>query len=222
VDFYTFDDEYVRRLREGDPWTVNHFFHYFSDLMYAKLCQRLRSKDAIDDVRQEVFKRVFEKLRSADGGLRDSSKLGPFVNSYCNNVLLEYYRNNGRTNGGDDDHDDVVDPKDPVDVVLVNRETEDAVRRVLAALERKDRDILRAVFFEERDKDQICRDFRVTRDYLRVLLYRAKAKFREEYSSSGGKVLPMRDKRPRKEPPVSPPVDPEPKPDDRNDRNEDV
>ena len=35
------------------------------------------------------------------------------------------------------------------------------------------------MFFEGRDKDQICRDLEVDRDYLRVLLHRAKNHFRE-------------------------------------------
>jgi RNA polymerase sigma-70 factor (ECF subfamily) len=41
---------------------------------------------------------------------------------------------------------------------------------------------LRAVFLEERDKDEVCTELGVDRDYLRVLLHRAKASFRAVYS----------------------------------------
>jgi RNA polymerase sigma-70 factor (ECF subfamily) len=41
---------------------------------------------------------------------------------------------------------------------------------------------LRAVFLDERDKDEICTELGVDRDYLRVLLHRAKASFRVMYS----------------------------------------
>jgi RNA polymerase sigma-70 factor (ECF subfamily) len=34
---------------------------------------------------------------------------------------------------------------------------------------------------EEKDKDEVCRQFGVDRDYLRVLLHRAKDKFRVLY-----------------------------------------
>ena len=39
----------------------------------------------------------------------------------------------------------------------------------------------RALFLEEKEKEEICREFHVERDYLRVLLYRAKEKFRGLY-----------------------------------------
>jgi RNA polymerase sigma-70 factor (ECF subfamily) len=40
---------------------------------------------------------------------------------------------------------------------------------------------LKAVFFDERDRDEVCREFGVDRDYLRVLLHRAKQEFKAEY-----------------------------------------
>jgi DNA-directed RNA polymerase specialized sigma24 family protein len=52
------------------------------------------------------------------------------------------------------------------------------VRNVLSQLPRRDQAILRSVFLEEMDKDDVCQRFGVRRNYLRVLLYRAKEKFR--------------------------------------------
>jgi RNA polymerase sigma-70 factor (ECF subfamily) len=40
---------------------------------------------------------------------------------------------------------------------------------------------LREIFLEERDKDAVCQDFGVDRDYLRVLLHRAKQAFKAVY-----------------------------------------
>ena len=40
---------------------------------------------------------------------------------------------------------------------------------------------MRWLFFEERDKDEICRELNVDRNYLRVLLHRAKSKFRDRF-----------------------------------------
>jgi RNA polymerase sigma-70 factor (ECF subfamily) len=37
------------------------------------------------------------------------------------------------------------------------------------------------VFLEERDREDICREFGVDREYLRVLLHRAKQVFKVEY-----------------------------------------
>ncbi len=49
----------------------------------------------------------------------------------------------------------------------------------------KDQQILRAVFLEEVDKTEICKRFNVDRDYLRVLVHRAKIRFREAMEKSG-------------------------------------
>jgi RNA polymerase sigma-70 factor, ECF subfamily len=45
----------------------------------------------------------------------------------------------------------------------------------------RDRELLRAIFLEEGDKDEVCRRFGVDRDYLRVRLHRAKERFRLLY-----------------------------------------
>jgi RNA polymerase sigma-70 factor (ECF subfamily) len=41
--------------------------------------------------------------------------------------------------------------------------------------------LLKAVFLDERDRDEVCAEFGVDRDYLRVMLHRAKQEFKAEY-----------------------------------------
>lgn len=190
MQLYEFTDDYVQRLREGDPWTEQHFVRYFHDLLLIKLRSRLRSLEAIDDVRQEVFVRVLRTLRAPDG-LRDGRKLGAFVNAVCNNVLLETYRAGKRVDQLDEArYAEVPDRAVAVDQALVTGETRARVRRVIERLQPRDARILRALFLEDRDKDDICRSFGVDRNYLRVLLHRAKEKFRGEYR--GAEVAPLR------------------------------
>ena len=53
--------------------------------------------------------------------------------------------------------------------------------RVCVRIEREQYNVLKAVFLEERDRDEVCREFGVDRSYLRVLLHRAKQEFKSEY-----------------------------------------
>jgi RNA polymerase sigma-70 factor (ECF subfamily) len=55
------------------------------------------------------------------------------------------------------------------------------VREILLELPLRDRSLLKAVFLEERDRADVCREFGVDREYLRVLLHRAKKEFKVEY-----------------------------------------
>ncbi len=179
--FDAFDDSYLERLRQGDFRTEEHFVRYFSELIQLKLRSRLSSRQAIEDVRQETFARVFAALRSS-GGIREPERLGAFVNSICNNVLLEHYRSATRQDPlEEEDSQEVPDRTVDALTTLVTKQTQENVRRVIEELPERDRRLLKEVFLEERDKDEVCHNFGVDRDYLRVLLHRAKLSFRSMY-----------------------------------------
>ena len=189
MQFHSFDDAYVERLRAGDFRTQEHFGAYFSALIHVKLRSRLQSREAIEDVRQETFTRFYVALR--EGKLLHPERLGSFVNSVCNNVLLEHYRTNARASSlDDDDQKELPSPAMNLVDVLVAKETEKKVREILEQLPERDRRLLRDVFLEERDKDEVCRDFGVDREYLRVLLHRAKQSFKSLYKKNMGNDSP--------------------------------
>jgi RNA polymerase sigma-70 factor, ECF subfamily len=183
VELFSFDGSYLQRLCDRDQVTEKHFTAYFTKLLLIKLRSRLRSSQAVEDIRQETFVRVFQAVRS-EGGIRQPERLGAFVNSICNNVLQEHFRSSARTTHLDEDRPDPPDPASDMDKMLVNRQTNEQVRRILAQLPEKDRQLLRALFMEEKDKDEVCRQFGVNRTYLRVLLHRAKQTFRVYYAKS--------------------------------------
>lgn len=175
MDLFSFDDDYVRRLQEGHRETAEHFYSYFRDLLHAKLRRKLRSMQVIEEVRQEVFARVLERL----GDIEDPRKLGAFVNTTCQHVLMEYYRQESRAVSLDE-QPDVAEESD-LEATYDAVRNSARVRSVLATLDEREAEILRAVFLEEGDKEQICERYGVDRQYLRVLLHRAKAKFRAAY-----------------------------------------
>lgn len=181
MQFQKFDDAYLDSLRKGDHRTEEHFVHYFSELIHLKLRSRLNSRDAIEDVRQETFARIFVILRGKEG-VRNASALGALVNSICNHVLLEYYRSHSKSEAMEDasEMDIQSEDADVVDV-MVTKDTQKTVRQILEKLSERDRQLLKKIFLEERDKDEVCAEFGVDREYLRVLLHRAKLSFKSFY-----------------------------------------
>jgi RNA polymerase sigma-70 factor, ECF subfamily len=177
LEFFAFDEAYVGRLREGDASTEGHFVAYFSQLIQIKLRARYLAPEVIEDLKQETFIRVIRALRS-EGGIRQGNRLGSFVNSVCNHVLLEHYRSGSKSVPLESDHLELPDKVLSLETLAISEETQRMVRSVLSQLPRRDQAILRSVFLEEVDKDVVCRRFGVGRDYLRVLLHRAKGKFR--------------------------------------------
>lgn len=184
MEFFQFDNSYLERLRSGDFRTEEHFVSYFTELIQLKLRSRLQSPQAIEDVRQETFARVFATIRS-EQGVRQPDRLGAFVNTTCNNVLMEHYRSSARSTSIEEEEDTKI-PDTSMDVVsiIAHKQMEDKVRQILDEMPERDRRLLKEVFLEEKDKDEVCRDFGVDRDYLRVLMHRAKQAFKSLYLKS--------------------------------------
>ena len=64
LDRYPFDAEYLRRLRDGDPVTIEHFITYFTERLTVKLWRRRYSESDREDIIQETFERTFEATPS--------------------------------------------------------------------------------------------------------------------------------------------------------------
>jgi RNA polymerase sigma-70 factor, ECF subfamily len=177
VEFYSFDRAYLERLAAGDPEVERHFSEYFSELILIKLRARQYTRNIIEDVRQETFLRVLQALRR--NGIREPERIGAFVNSVCNNVVLEFGRAGARLTYTDEGAPEVADDRADSEQELVTREQAAQVRSVLAKMSPKNRQLLSAVFLEERPNEEVCRQFNVDQNYLRVLLFRARAQFRQ-------------------------------------------
>ena len=138
MQLQSFDELYVERLRTGDFRTQEHFVAYFSELIQLKLRSRLHSPQAIEDVRQETFARVFVALRS--GKIRQPDRLGAFVNSMCNNVLLEHYRSASRDTPLEDEQNQEF-PAVNVDVLgaIAARQIGEKIREILEEMPERDR-----------------------------------------------------------------------------------
>jgi RNA polymerase sigma-70 factor (ECF subfamily) len=183
--FHSFDQDYLRRLASGDAVVEHHFSMYFGDLLLLKLRARLRSSQLIEDIRQETLLRVLRTVRKA--GVVHPERFGAFVCGVCSNVMMELLRGETRHEGWGSEYEPADDRVD-LDARLINQQRRRQVDSILEELPAKDRDLLRMLFLEECDKSEICRRFNVREEYLRVLLHRAKVRFRSMHSKRSAQV----------------------------------
>lgn len=172
--FFSFSADYLARLKGGDVDTQRHFVEYFGELLRWKLRGRLGRPELVEEARQEVFLRVFDALRK--DGIQQPARFGAFVNSVATHVIQEYQRNEGRTSPMPADWN----PQDfgmDVEAAAVTDERKRFVEKVLREMPAPQQRLLRDVFLDERDKEDVCRHHGVDRDYLRVLLFRARKRF---------------------------------------------
>jgi len=97
--------------------------------------------------------------------------------------LLEHYRSRSRNESVIDDQPEntLVNREPSALSLLESKDTKRVVRQILNELTERDRRLLQSVLLEERDKDEVCAEFGITREYLRVLVHRAKQSFKSFY-----------------------------------------
>jgi RNA polymerase sigma-70 factor (ECF subfamily) len=183
--FHSFDQDYLGRLASGDAVVEHHFSSYFGDLLSLKLRARIRSSQLIEDIRQETLLRVLRTVRKA--GVEYPERFGAFVCGVCSNVMKELLRWEMRHEGSASEFEPADDRVD-LEARLVNQQRRRQVDRILAELPEKDRELLRMFFLEECDKSEICKRLKVREGYLRVLLHRAKSRFRSMHSKRSAHV----------------------------------
>jgi len=172
-----FDQQYVDRLRRCDPETETHFTSYFGNLLTIKLRSRLRSIELVEDARQETFLRVLRVLRNR-GGIQNPERLGAFVNAVCENVLLEFFRAGSAYQQRLRCEREPASPSLSVESELISQERKAFICARLSELSEADQEMLRKVFLEERDKDEICSELGICRNNLRVRVHRILRRFR--------------------------------------------
>lgn len=179
MTLFTFTAEYLEQLAKGDELVAQHFGSYFSSLLRLKLRARLRSPELIEDITQETLLRVLNIARNRE--VRHPERLGGLVSAVCTNVIRESVRNESRYDPMEDDTPEPHDHSIDLDAGLATGQTRRKIEETLKSLEPRDREILRAVMMEEADRTAVCEKFSINEEYLRVLLHRAKAKFRQNF-----------------------------------------
>jgi RNA polymerase sigma-70 factor, ECF subfamily len=172
VESTPFDSEYLDRLKARDPGTQEHFAGYFNRLLAIKLRSSGIYGSKMDDLRQETLIRALKTIYQ--GKIDSPNRLSAFVYGVCNNVMKEFIRGEITSRVRDtSEFPDLPDPRYSADDHVRHQEILKSVTSVLSGLSEKDRAILNAVFIAETEKDAICKEHGITRDYLRVLLHRS-------------------------------------------------
>ncbi|HWB83331.1 MAG TPA: sigma-70 family RNA polymerase sigma factor [Bryobacteraceae bacterium] len=182
---YAFDADYLRALRERDASAENYLVSSFSRPVQLKLRARLRSPELVQDASQETFLRVLTYFRSGKT-LDNPASLPAFVHTVCHNIALEFLRAHTHDDQLPENAPEPADSSLNPESQLATAERKELVRRLIAELPIKDQQLLRRVFLDEEDRDLVCREFHVDRGYLRVLLHRARLRFKAVLSQEAG------------------------------------
>ena len=157
----------------------------FSDEDLEKLRPKVRFKVCydvgfaspdVDDIVQEALMRLMTAAR--EDKIQNPAAIGAFVNGICRNVVSEYRRRNMR----DEPMPEVVpEPPDKSIPEADLYELRQAIAKGMEQLSDRDRRVLKAFYLEEKSKDEILKQSGMTDENFRVVLCRAKERFRAIY-----------------------------------------
>jgi RNA polymerase sigma-70 factor, ECF subfamily len=130
----------------------------------------------VDDIVQEALMRFM--LAAREDKIHNQAAVGAFLNGICRNVVSEYRRRNMR----DEPMPEVV-PEPPGKAIPEAElfELRDAIAQGMEQLSERDRRVLRAFYLEEKSRDEILKETGMTDENFRVVLCRAKERFRAIY-----------------------------------------
>ncbi len=177
--------ELVHRILSGEPTAEAELVQRFSRALSFLTRRLARDEAAAEDLYQETFRRVIEKVR--DGELREPEKLPGFVSSMARNLFLGSIRRTGRRQQWQGDPEATETFPDPAPgqlTKLLARERAATVRHVLGELKNdRDREILSRYYIADENKDDICRDLGLTDLHFNRVLFRARQRYKELFET---------------------------------------
>src|SRR5216684_6190862 len=95
---YKDDSELAQRLKARDPKAMSDLYDRYGRLAYSLIYRVVRNPSAAEDLLQETFMRVWNRVGSFDA---ERGALGPWVLAVARNRAIDYLRSvDGRMQAG--------------------------------------------------------------------------------------------------------------------------
>lgn len=166
------DDRLLDRVMAGDQGAFRVLVRSCDRVVTALLVDRIGQREEIDDLRQEVFFRVYRGLER----LRDRRKFMSWLRGICRNVVREFWAAKARHHG---DLEDVPEPEAAAEIDELEESIGVAVRKGLEVLPARYREVLRLRYFAKLSYEEIADTLGLSFMAVDALMRRAKGRLRE-------------------------------------------
>ena len=102
------DSDLARRLKNRDPHAMSDLYDRYGRLAYSLIFRVVRDTGVAEDLVQETFLRVWNRVQSFD---QERGALGPWILTVARNRAIDYLRSvDGRMSAGSLDLDRTENP----------------------------------------------------------------------------------------------------------------
>lgn len=178
-------EQLATRVANYDQSAEAEIYSRLSRPIYTMLRVRTGDPDLAQDLSQETFRILIEKLRRDE--LKDKSKLSSFTHGIALNVMRGYYRSEHqkKTDVNTDEVLLAVCVDETSYEKLLRQQEGDFVREMLAELRnQRDREILDRAFLLDEDKESICLELDLSPTHYDRVIHRAKQRLRKMMEQS--------------------------------------
>lgn len=177
----------VERILNGDRSAESEMVERYNRGMLFMLRHRSKNRALAEDLSQETWRIVLQKLRADD--LKDHSKLSAFIVQIAKNQLLMHYRSSHQTKVTlEENVDERADLSDQPQQVLEKYNLAQIVKQLVSELKTpRDRELIVRFYLQEEDKKSICQDFQLSELHFNRVLFRARQRFKELWVEHIGK-----------------------------------
>ena len=170
----------VTRIMAGDKTAESLLVRRYSQGLLFFLRRRTGDPALSDDLHQETFCLVLEKIRQGQVG--QPEKLAGYIHRVASNLVIADYRKSVRWIGVPPESvlAGVADASADPHTGMTRQEEAEMVRQVIAAMDQeRDRQILYRYYLAEEDKKHILAELDLETLHFNRVLYRAKQRFAE-------------------------------------------
>jgi RNA polymerase sigma-70 factor (ECF subfamily) len=169
----------VARIMVGDALAEKEMVERYSRGMIFMLRHRSNNQVLADDLSQETWRIIIEKIRAGD--LKNHAKLSAYIVQTAKYQLLMCYRGSYQTKvTSGADVNETADTLDHPQQIAERRDLVKVVRQVVNELKTpRDRDLIKRFYLQEQDKKTICQEFGLSELHFNRVLLRARQRFKQ-------------------------------------------
>lgn len=169
----------VSLIQVDDPRGMEELYQLFAKGIRFHLCRHLAPQE-LDDKLHDIFLVVLQAIRR--GELREPERLMGFIRTIVRRQVAAYIDNAVTTRREQTDLESnsaTPDASESPEQRAIIQEQVRLMRRALASLSERDREVLTRFYIKEQTQEEICEEMALSETQFRLLKSRAKARLGE-------------------------------------------
>jgi len=181
-------EEFPKKL-ENEAQIVEHartdnnafkiLYNFYFPKIYRYILKRVGDKEIAEDIVSTTFLKVFTCLEKYS---YQGHSFGAWVYRIATNNLIDYYRKKPKQAINIENIEDLKDDRNPEPGNTFDKEKEkEKTRKMLEFLPSRYQEVIYLKFFANMTSNEISKIMNITENNMRVLVFRALKKIREQY-----------------------------------------